>query len=71
MSKVINFALIGTGNMAEKHIAVINAVKRANLLGVLSLNDLNKSKKIASKYNVKLLAENLSKTIGPMATGFL
>jgi UDP-N-acetyl-2-amino-2-deoxyglucuronate dehydrogenase len=59
MSKIINFALIGTGGIAEKHIVAINAVKEANLLGVLSLSNLNKAKKIANKYNVKVYTDYL------------
>jgi len=60
MFKIINFVLIGTGNIAKTHINAINSIKDANLIGVLSLTNLAKAKKIASLYKIKAYKTYLS-----------
>lgn len=49
----INFALIGTGNIAKTHLAALMSCQQANLVGLLSLNDYNKSSYLAKKFKLR------------------
>lgn len=60
MSKVVNFVLVGAGDIAKTHITAINSIKEANLIGILSLTSLARAKKLAAQYKIKAYKNYLS-----------
>ena len=49
---MINWGIIGLGNMANKFASSLNGVKNSKLLGVASMNSL-RLKSFGNKYNIE------------------